>query len=138
MKRAMLSILMLLMLAGVMPRAAQAAGDERTELKERFRQRFATLAALKREGKVGETHEGLAQAVKADFEAYEAGGQTVREFLADENRDRQRLYQLIAQETGARVAVVARRDAERRFRQAGANEYLLPESGEWVRKRDLR
>lgn len=118
--------------------AGPATADERSELKERFKERYATLTALKRDGKIGETYRGLADLVReryADDPARE--GQTIAQFLREENRDRERLYELIAKETGTTPEQVAKRDALRRFESARPNDYLMPEEGKWVRKKDL-
>ncbi len=121
---------------------AAAADNERAELKERFRERFPTLVMLKRTEKIGETYKGLAAAVRKEHldtpaDPKDPKGQTVRAFLEAENRDRERLYKLIAEDTGATPDVVAARDAERRFRQARPHEFLQVREDTWVRKRDL-
>lgn len=121
---------------------APASADERDDLKKRFAERYPTLVELKNKGLVGETFEGLAEVVKPEYGArrIEPNGKdrrTVAAFLADENRDRRRLYELLAAETNTKPDVVARRNARRNFDKAGPNEFLKPKPNVWVRKKDL-
>lgn len=137
-RRAFVLVLMAVLGLGV---TTLARADERDELKARFKERFATLVALKRDGKVGETFKGLGEVVKKSYAEDRVegpdGATTVGDFLNEENRDRKRLYQLLAEETGATPEAVARRDAERRFKAAKPDEFLQPRPNEWVKKRDL-
>ncbi|MFA7235926.1 MAG: DUF1318 domain-containing protein [Phycisphaeraceae bacterium] len=118
--------------AAVMP----ARADERADLKERFKQRYATLLKLKDEGKVGETAAGLVDVVKPQYSEGKVGSQTVGQFIQDENMDRTRLYVLLADEATTSPAVVARRNAERNFERASPEHYLKPRDGKWVQKKN--
>lgn len=134
---------LVLALATLLGAAAAARADERDELKQRFKERYPTLVQLKKAEKIGETFKGLAAVVKEEYEGQqvdpdEAGGPTIKAFLAEENKDRLRLYQLMAEELKTTPAKIAERDAKRRFEQAKPHEWLQPEKDKWVRKRDLK
>ena len=117
-----------------------ASADERAELKERFAERYPTLVKLKEGGLVGETYDGLAEVVKPAYASRKTGDKdspTIATFLEAENDDRNRLYELLAAETRTTPELVARRNAKRNFEKAGPEEYLKPQPGTWVKKKDL-
>ncbi len=123
--------------------AGEDKKDELEKLKQRFKERYPVLLDLKDAGKVGETHEGLAKAVKEQYLDDKANpdaedGRTVKEFLAAENKDRRRLYELIAEEVDTTPEKVARRDAQRRFEKAEPDHYLKLEEKGWVQKKKLK
>lgn len=135
MKRTMTYVtaaMLLTIFASVMP----ARADERGDLKERFKQRYAALLQLKDEGKVGETAAGLVDVVKSQYSDGKVGSQTVGQFIQDENMDRTRLYVLLADEATTTPAVVAQRNAERNFERASPEHYLKPRDGKWVQKKN--
>ena len=112
------------------------------ELKARFRQRIGVLESLKDGGKVGETTEGLVEAVKAATEGEsvtvpKAGKMTVGAFLKEENTDRRKLYELIGKRTDESAATVAQQAAIRNFKQAKPNHYVKLRNGQWVQKKQL-
>ncbi|MEX2388216.1 MAG: DUF1318 domain-containing protein, partial [Phycisphaeraceae bacterium] len=118
-----------------------AQSDERAALQERFKQRYPALVQLKRDGRVGETHTGLAGAVRSEYlsqrvDKDDEESPTVQRFLSEENRDRQRLFELLAEELNTTATRVAEREARRRFDTAAPHEYLRPADGAWLRKRD--
>lgn len=144
--RVWLTMILLGLWIGLTPTAPALAQDndrsEREALKERFKQRYPILVELKNAGKVGETHEGYVAAVRSEYlddrvDPDDEDSRTVREFIGAENRDRRRLYELIAEEVDTSAEKVARRNAIRNFEQAKGYEFLKLQSGEWVRKRDL-
>lgn len=121
------------------------ADDEALDLlKERFKKRYPVLLALKDAGKVGEVHDGFAAAVKESHlgEMAEPGkedSKTVRDFLAEENGDRQTLYQILAKRAGPEIsaAVYAERAGLRNFERAAPDHWLKPKDKDWVQKKDL-
>jgi uncharacterized protein YdbL (DUF1318 family) len=142
MKR-IVTILIFLMLGVTLalPSTAFAQRDDRggekrenprkAELQARFRERDGALDAAKRDGKIGETTEGLVDFVKGDFREDAKLGRLVD----DENKDRRELYEIIAEETGATPAVVAEQNARRNYQRARAGEYLKTATGEWRQKK---
>ncbi len=91
--------------------------------------RYRELYKAKLKGLIGETHEGFVAAVKAG--APDA-------LINAENADRRKLYALLAEKEGTTPAQVAVVNATRNFRNASPEEWLLPPSGEWVQKKNLR
>jgi len=128
------------LLAGLiaLPAAAQN-DDELAELKERFKQRYPTLVKLKEAQKVGEVHDGYAAAVKSQYLDDTAGGETtVREFLAAENGDRRRLYEIMAERNDTTPEDVAKTNAARLFEQGKPDWYFKPEGNGWKLKKDIQ
>jgi uncharacterized protein YdbL (DUF1318 family) len=115
---------------------------EKARLQDRFKQRYPTLTQLQKAGQVGETYLGLAEVTPQGDGSAKAGGghggQTVRQFVDEENTDRKRLYELLAAETGATPQQVAQRDANRRFQKAEPEDWLMIREGRWVQKKDVR
>ena len=115
--------------------------DERSELKQRFKDRYKTLVALKDAGKIGEMGNGLVDAVESRYLTEVARTKptkvTVGDLIAAENKDRERLYELIAAETKATPEDVAVRNARRHFERARPNHFFKRKDGKWVRKRDI-
>ncbi len=129
------------------PAATTHAGDadarkqELAELRKRFKQRYPDLLRLKNQQKVGETWKGMVDPLKADYrddpvdpKADKDERVTIGELLAVENRDRVRLYKLLAEEMEIDAAVVARRNALRNFQQAQPRHYLKDTDDEWLTK----
>jgi uncharacterized protein YdbL (DUF1318 family) len=101
--------------------------DSKEELRQRFKDRYPEIQKLKTDGVVGETFEGyLEPPGSIDDDA--------RKLMDEENSDRRKLYQIIADEEGTTPEVVARRNAERNFRRAKPGEYLKGEDGKWYQK----
>lgn len=108
--------------------ATVANANERAELRERFEERYPQLQRLKLDGQVGETHQGMVEAAP-DVTLPTAASRVVEA----ENTDRRRLYQLLAEETGATPDIVAQRNARRNFERAQTGEWLKHPDG-WRRK----
>jgi uncharacterized protein YdbL (DUF1318 family) len=103
-----------------------SAAESKEELQKRFKQRLPEINKLKAEGVVGETSEGY-----LDFVSERSS--KASELVNEENGDRRNLYAIIADETGATVEVVAKRNAKRNFESAKPGEYLK-EGGKWRKK----
>jgi uncharacterized protein YdbL (DUF1318 family) len=124
--------------ASAAPVYAQPAKEQ---LKAQFKEREAEVRDLKKKGQIGETVEGYVDAV--DPKA--AGDQKVSKLLADENKDRRALYQLLADEINkenpkeavkATVDTIAVRNAQRNIERAGQDEFLRVEREHWIRVKD--
>jgi uncharacterized protein YdbL (DUF1318 family) len=116
----------LLLVLGGMARA----DARKEELQKRFEARYPVVAELKSAGTVGETTEGLLEPTGKGAELSEE----LRKLVAEENADRNALYALIAEESGADLQQVARRAAMRNFEKARPGEWLKSASGEWKQK----
>lgn len=135
--RRIISLLTLLLLCA----APALAQDTKAELQARFKARDAELRELKRDGKVGETIDGYADAVDP-----RAIDENTTIFLAEENKDRRSLYQIIADEINAEnpdakvqatPATVAARNALRNFERAAPHEFLRVAKSHWIRVKDF-
>jgi hypothetical protein len=124
------------MIAAVLPPApASAQQDEMQQLKDRFAQRYPKLVELKRGGKAGETWQGYIETVKPEYNGDRVDeNTTVAQFVAAENADRRRLYQLVAEMQQTTAQKVAERNALRNFSKAANGEYLKGKDGKWVQK----
>lgn len=118
-----------------------SADDERDELKQRFASRYPALLRLKDQGKVGETPEGKLDVVEEAFakekvDPKDEKSPTIGQFLELENKDRDRLYELVAEDQKLTVKEVAAQNALRNYKKAGPEHYLRvkTEEGEWVWK----
>lgn len=101
---------------------AQNAG----ELRQRMAQRLSQVDDLKAKGAVGENNRGL-------LEVRDGGGNAAA-IVADENRDREAVYALIAKDTGATPDSVGRARAKQIAAASRAGVWVQDESGEWKKK----
>lgn len=122
--------------------AASGQSVDRGQLKRRFEERYPILSQLKEAAKVGETWQGFVAAVdpglREDRKAWSV--------IEDENRDREVLYQLLAEEIAADLdepkrseiasQVIAERNAGRNFERASSTALLRVAEGNWVTKKD--
>ena len=102
------------------------AAETEADLQKRFQERYAQVQELKKKGVIGETSEGY-----LDFVEGREGD--ARKLVNEENADRRKLYELIANKTGADPDTVAKRAAQRNFEKAKPGEYLK-ENGKWRKK----
>lgn len=101
-------------------------GQSRNEIQQRMRERLPQLDDLKAKEVVGENNRGFVE-VRGSGDAGAAG------VVADENRDREAVYALIAKETGAtpeNVGKARARDIAARSRGV----WVQDESGRWSKK----
>lgn len=128
--------------AAVIAPAARAdeISEELAELRERMETRYPALRRLRGDGKIGETWQGRVEAVKTEHleEETTVGGKKtkVKNLLAAENQDRERVYELIAKRTGGTKEAVAKTNAQRNFDKAAPDDWLKTEDG-WKQKKDL-
>ncbi len=140
MHRLFLSLTTLFLLTGAIAPALAGAdvhqhqtAAERSAAKAQLRLAFETripqLQALKDAAKAGETTKGLLAITPgttldpADSALIDA-----------ENTDRQALYQILADETGATPELVAERAARRNIEKAKSGEKIQKKDGTWVAK----
>ena len=140
MNRLILCVSTMLVLCAPVP--AALAQDAKQELKVRFKAREAELHDLKQQGRVGETVDGYAEVVDDKAPADER----VAKLVGDENTDRRRLYQVLADEINkehpenkvkATMDTVAARNAHRNFERAGPTEFLRVAKDHWLRAKDF-
>lgn len=132
----MMAIAAAFMVLAVAP-LTMAAQATREDLKRRFAQRDAQIDRLKSNGKIGETWEGYVERVDdAEVTRREL------ELIEEENDDRRRLYQLIAEDVKDerdRVSPeeVGRRNAWRNFMTAKPAEFLKIRAGFWIKRSEI-
>jgi uncharacterized protein YdbL (DUF1318 family) len=117
--------------------SATTMADTREELQKRFEQRFSKIDKLKGAGEVGETWKGYVEAI--DDRLLDADE---KKLLAEENADRKKLYQVIADEVvedrkkQLPADEVALENGKRNIEKARPKDYLWVKEGRWVQKRD--
>jgi uncharacterized protein YdbL (DUF1318 family) len=121
----MMLTLALLAIAGSTSFAA-AIDDEIDALQKEFKERYPELRELKKKGIVGETSEGFVAFVEGE-------DADAKEVVEEENADRRKLYDLIAQKEETTADKVAERNARRNFREAEPGDYLR-KNGKWQKK----
>lgn len=112
----------LLTLAAPLTVQAQSA----RELQSRMAQRLPQIDELKAAGALGENNRGY-------LEVRESQGNAAA-LAADENRDREAVYALIARETGSSAEAVGRARARQIDAQSKSGVWVQDESGAWRRK----
>lgn len=101
---------------------AESAGD----IRRRMEQRLPALDQLKAKEAIGENNRGF---VEVRGSAAEAGA-----LVAEENRDREAVYALIAKETGASADSVGRARAKQIASNSRSGVWVQDEAGRWVKK----
>lgn len=104
--------------------AVSAIAQSPGEIRRRMEQRLPQIDSLKAQEIVGENNRGFLEDRKA------GGGTTV----ADENRDRQAVYALIAKETGASPDSVGRARAKQIAANSATGVWVQDEAGTWKKK----
>lgn len=111
-----------LLLAAPLTVQAQSA----RELQSRMAQRLSLIDDLKAAGALGENNRGY-------LEVREDKGDAAA-LAADENRDREAVYVLIARETGSDIETVGRARARQIAAQSRAGVWVQDGSGAWRKK----
>lgn len=114
--------------------AAVSLADTKEEIVDRMAKRLDAIKKYKAEGKIGETYDGLVDAVKAPY----LDDRNLKKLLDDENADRRKFYALGAAKLGATPESFALSAGRRNFREAGPEEWLKPRDGAWIQKKDLK
>lgn len=112
----------------IVPSMLLAKQSKMQQLRERFKERYPQVQALKQAGTIGETDEGYLAFVKEKDSKAE-------KIVDAENADRKALYAQIAQQENTTPELVAVRNAKRNFEKAQPGEYLR-ENGKWKKKEE--
>lgn len=118
----LLSCLAAVSIAAVVVHAENAA-----DIRRRMEQRLPAIDALKAEGAVGENNRGY-------LEVPPAGKVSTGTVLADENRDREAVYALIAKQTGATPEAVGKARARQIATGSKSGVWIQEENGQWKKK----
>lgn len=105
---------------------ATVSAQSAAAIRQRMEQRLPQLDALKAKGAIGENNRGF-------VEVREAAGNAAS-LVSDENRDRESVYALIAQQTGATADSVGRARAKQIASSARSGVWVQDESGAWKKK----
>jgi uncharacterized protein YdbL (DUF1318 family) len=116
------------------------AQPTKAQLQDQFKARYPELRDLKKKGVIGETVDGMVAAVEKDAD------QHVKDLLEEENADRKRLYQVLADEINAEhpdaevkatPETIAARNALRNIERAGPDEWLRVAKDHWIHVKDF-
>jgi len=97
------------------------------DIKARMQERLATIVQMKADGIIGEDSRGYLQFVPG-------AAQKMQNIVADENSDRQVVYNAIAKQQGTSPDLVGERRAIQIAEKASPGEWLQDKSGKWYRK----
>jgi len=111
--------------------ASSAQAASLAELQKRFKARYPDLVKAKTDGKVGETYEGIVDAVKPDY----LKDKELKKLVDEESADRRTLYELMAKSQNTTPEKVAERNRIRNFEKAKSGEYLRDKDQKWEKKK---
>jgi uncharacterized protein YdbL (DUF1318 family) len=103
--------------------AAESAAD----IRRRMEQRLPAIDALKTSEAIGENNRGM-------LEVRGSGGADASSVVAEENRDRDAVYALIAKETGATADSVGRARAKQIAANSRPGVWVQDAGGAWKKK----
>lgn len=98
------------------------AGD----IKQRMKKRLPEIAELKKKGIIGENNRGYLGFVT-----------TVRkqeQLIADENKDRKKIYSYFAKQQKTKVDVVEKIQAKRKAEKTKPGQFFQKSDGNWIKK----
>lgn len=104
-----------------------AFAESAADIRRRMEQRLPRIDALKAQEILGENNRGL-------LEERKSGTAGATDVVADENRDREAVYVLIARETGASADSVGRARAKQIAANSASGVWVQDESGVWKKK----
>ncbi|MDP1580443.1 MAG: YdbL family protein [Candidatus Didemnitutus sp.] len=105
---------------------ATAHANSSADIRRRMEQRLPQIDDLKAKGALGENNRGYLEVRQATGDAASV--------TSDENRDREAVYGMIAQQTGASADSVGRARAKQIAAQSISGVWVQRENGEWYRK----
>jgi uncharacterized protein len=97
------------------------------DLRRQMEARLPAIDAMKTAEAIGENNRGL-------LEVRPAGKADAASLVAEENRDREAVYALIAKQTGASTDSVARARAKQLAAHSRPGVWVQDESGAWKKK----
>lgn len=103
-----------------------AVAQSPADIRRRMEQRLPQIDDLKSKGAIGENNRGYVEVRQSSGNASSVA--------ADENRDRETIYGLIAQQTGASADSVGRARAKQIAASARSGVWVQEENGSWKRK----
>lgn len=106
-----------------LPALAESAAD----IRSRMEQRLPSIDDLKAKGYVGENNRGF-------IEVRASGSATAGGVVSAENHDRESVYALIAQQTGASADSVGKARARQIASNSRSGVWVQDESGQWKKK----
>ncbi len=95
-------------------------------VKERMAARIPAITALKDKGAIGENNQGLLE--------FRTGDKSSGKLVADENKDRNKVYAAIAKKQGASPALVGQRRAKMIADKGKKGHWFQNPGGKWYRK----
>jgi len=104
-----------------------AWAESATDIRHRMEQRLPQIDALKAQEFLGENSRGF-------LEERKSGGSGAAGLVAQENKDREAVYGLIAKETGATTESVGRARAKQIAGSSRTGVWVQDEAGRWARK----
>lgn len=119
-------ILFLCLALTALSASTAALAESANDIRARMAQRLSQVDDLKGKGAIGENNRGL-------LEVRDGGGNAAS-VVADENRDREAVYALIAKETGATPDSVGRARAKQIAAASKPGVWVQDESGAWKKK----
>jgi len=114
--------------------AAYSADPAAQKLQQKFKSRYPQLLQYKNEGKLGERPDGMVEATKASF----AKGKKLKAFMAEENADRTALFALMAKQSKAPAALIAKRFYLRALERAQPTHLFKDDKGTWKQRKDVK
>lgn len=127
------TLILTLMLTSITTLAAPAhAQDTRKQIEARLEGRYPQLLKLIKKGQVGETWQGFLEPVK---EQNGLDDQT-QSLIKDENADRKKLYQLIADKQTP-ADMVGQANARRKFQKADPDDHIKVKEGLWIQLKEV-
>jgi uncharacterized protein YdbL (DUF1318 family) len=97
------------------------------DIKARMQERLPTIVQMKADAIIGENYKGFLEFVPG-------AAQKMPDVVADENKDRQMVYNAIAKQQGTTAELVGERRANQIAEKAESGEWLQDESGKWYKK----
>jgi uncharacterized protein YdbL (DUF1318 family) len=101
--------------------SVQSAG-----IKERMAGRIPAINTLKAQGAIGENNKG--------FLEYRTGSKPQPQLVADENKDRAKVYGAISKQQGASAVLVGERRANMIAQKGKAGQWFQKPDGTWYKK----
>lgn len=95
-------------------------------IKERMKQRLPKIAELKKKGIIGEDNRG--------YLAFVSSVKAEQQLIADENKDRNKIYVHFAKQQNTTVDLVEKVQAKRKAERTKSGEFYQDPDGQWIKK----